>query len=128
MHFREQIDLVLLAAVGFLVAFLASVPAHIRDGHPVNADSLEGFFYFVQLVRLDYRLDLFHMLLPCSCLKGRAPARSFWKFQTAARPMPAATAARGAPMADISHPTSRQAPIKKRHFISTPPRSQTAPQ
>src|SRR5262249_6553085 len=43
LHFREEVHVVLLAAIDFAVPFLTPVAAHLGDRHPIDADTLERF-------------------------------------------------------------------------------------
>ena len=60
LHLGQQVDVVLLAPVDLFVALLPAMTAHLGDGHAVDADALEGFFYFLELERLDDCLNLLH--------------------------------------------------------------------
>src|SRR3981081_4044013 len=62
-HLWPQVYVVFLPAIDFLVALLASVTTHFRDGHAVDADALQGFLHLFQLKRLDDRFDLLHVFL-----------------------------------------------------------------
>ena len=72
---REQVHLVLRAAVDLGVALLPAVAADLADGHAVDADRLQGLTDVLPLVRLDDRADQLHdCMLPVPCPKwGRAP-------------------------------------------------------
>src|SRR5215472_230222 len=60
LHFGQEVDVVFLSAVHLFVALLASVSAHVGDGHAVDADGFESFLDFVELERLDDGFDLLH--------------------------------------------------------------------
>ncbi len=56
----EEIDGVFTTAVNFGVALLAAEPLHLGDGHPLDADLGEGFFYFFQFEWLDDCFNFLH--------------------------------------------------------------------
>ena len=56
----QQIDLIFHAPVDFLVALLAAMAAHFRDGHAVDANPFERFLNVFELVRLDNGFNFFH--------------------------------------------------------------------
>ena len=58
----QEVDVIFLAPVNFLVALLPAMAADFADGHAIDADVLQGFFDFFHLERLYYRFDLFHDL------------------------------------------------------------------
>ena len=60
LHFRQQIDVVFLAAIDLFVALLPAVAADLGDGHPVHANALERFLHFVQFERLNDGFDFLH--------------------------------------------------------------------
>src|SRR5579863_9359136 len=63
LHFRQQIDVVFLAPVNLLVAFLPAVAANLADRHSIDANVCERLFQFLQLVWLHDRFYLFHLSL-----------------------------------------------------------------
>src|SRR6266481_3109523 len=73
LHFREQVDVVFLAAINFRVALLTAMATHFGNSHAVDSDGLKSLFDLVQFERLDDCLDFFHMSLS-SLWVGIAPA------------------------------------------------------
>ena len=59
-HLGQQVDLILLSAIGLFVPFLPAVAAHFTHGHPFNADTLHRGLHLVQFERLDDRFDFLH--------------------------------------------------------------------
>jgi len=58
----EEIDHVFGAAIDFGVALLPAEPPDLADRHAGDADLAQRAFDFVELERLDDRLDFFHRL------------------------------------------------------------------
>src|SRR4029079_6704906 len=61
---RDQRYVVLRAAVHLRVSLLPAVAADLRDGHPGDAERLEGLADVLPLVRLDHRGDELHVRAP----------------------------------------------------------------
>src|SRR5664280_1117150 len=59
-HLRDEVDVVLGAPVYLGVAALPAVALHLRDGHPLHPEFLQGDLHVVELERLDDRGDEFH--------------------------------------------------------------------
>ena len=57
---RHELDLVLRTPVDLGVAPLAPEPLGLRQGHPVDAEGLEGLLDFIKFERLEHRHDQFH--------------------------------------------------------------------
>jgi hypothetical protein len=60
LHFRQEIDHVLRAAVELGVALLPAEALHFGDREAGHADFGERLAYFVELERFDDRFDLLH--------------------------------------------------------------------
>jgi 3,4-dihydroxy 2-butanone 4-phosphate synthase/GTP cyclohydrolase II len=60
----QEVDHVLRSSVDFRVPFLAPKASDLTDRHPGDADLVQRVLHFVQLERLDDRLDLFHRVTP----------------------------------------------------------------
>src|SRR5690606_21501765 len=69
LHLRKKIDDVLSAPVELGVALLSAETLCFGDGDTLQPDFLKGFLHFVQLERLDDRLDLFHAVVASSRIK-----------------------------------------------------------
>src|SRR5512146_612839 len=71
LNLGQKIDHVLGAAVEFGMALLASEALHFADRQPLHPDARERLFDLVELERLDYRLNLLHMIPPGAQPDGR---------------------------------------------------------
>src|SRR5215467_1124896 len=60
LHLRQKIDHVFRAAIQLRVSLLASEPLRLRDRNALKSNFLQSLLYFIELKRLDDRLDLFH--------------------------------------------------------------------
>jgi hypothetical protein len=56
----QEFHLIFLAAIGLRVALLPAMATHIGYGYAFHANAFEGFFHFVEFVRLYDRFDLLH--------------------------------------------------------------------
>src|ERR1700683_2702043 len=72
LYLGEEIDGVLRPTIYFGMALLAAVAAHFGDGDAFHADADEGFLYLLQLMGLDDRLNLFHMVSILASLRTRS--------------------------------------------------------
>src|SRR5690606_8115628 len=63
LHLRHEIHPVRRASLDLLLAAAPSTALHLRHGHALDADLRKGILHFVQLERLDDRLDLLHLAL-----------------------------------------------------------------
>src|SRR5271165_1058453 len=60
LHLRQKVDDILCPAIELGVALLPAEALRFKDGNALNSRFLQRFLYFVELERLDDRLDLFH--------------------------------------------------------------------
>src|SRR5271157_321284 len=63
LHLGQEVHVVLLAAIDFLVTLLAAVAAHIGDGHAIDADGHKRLLHFVEFEGLDDGFDFLHELM-----------------------------------------------------------------
>ena len=77
--FGRKSTVILRPTIGLGVPFLTAVATHFRDRDALHADPNEGFLYLVQLVRLDNRFNLFHMVSILDRL-GRRNANSILRI------------------------------------------------
>src|SRR5262249_30446085 len=70
LHFRQETDVVLLAAIDGRMTLLPAVPTHLAHGHPGDVELVQAVFHLVHLVRADDGLNEFHESSPASV---RAP-------------------------------------------------------
>ena len=54
---RDELDRILLSAVGFLVTFLAAKAFDLGHGHALHTDFQQRILDFIQFERLDDRFD-----------------------------------------------------------------------
>src|SRR5271169_1774182 len=59
-HLRQKVNDVFRAAVKLGVALLAAEALRFQDRYALDSRFLERLFHFIELERLDDRLDLFH--------------------------------------------------------------------
>src|SRR5262249_14027124 len=58
---RQEVHLILLTAIHLFVPLLAAMAPNFADRHSIDADSLQGFFHFVEFKRLDNGFNLLHL-------------------------------------------------------------------
>jgi hypothetical protein len=61
LHLRNQIDLVLIAAIDLRVSFLPAMTVHLAGRHAVDPDALQSLLNFSEFERLNDSLNLFHL-------------------------------------------------------------------
>src|SRR5450755_1975748 len=59
----QKIYHVFAAPINLLMALLPAMPPHFGDSHAIHADSHQRFFDFIQLKRLNDRLNFFHPIV-----------------------------------------------------------------
>src|SRR5258706_12874090 len=64
---RQQVDRVFASAIGFGVALLPAMPAHLEYRHPINAHLRQGFFDVFEFGGLNHRFNLVHGSFPVEC-------------------------------------------------------------
>ena len=96
-HFRQQADVVFLAAVDRRVPLLLAVAAHFRHRHAGDAHLLERLAHVVDLVRPDDGLNQLHRVPPAARCRSAvsavpasavslAPPAVMWKTSIALAP------------------------------------------
>src|SRR5665213_3647372 len=64
LHLGQEVDDVFRAAIELGMALLPAEALGLDDGDPFDADLVQGLLHFIQLERLDDRLDLLHRNRP----------------------------------------------------------------
>src|SRR5439155_4452129 len=72
LHLRHEVDHVRTAAVDLFFAAGATEALDLGDRHALDADLAQRFFHFIELERLNDRLDLFQGDLSYGCYGRRA--------------------------------------------------------
>src|SRR3569623_746771 len=79
---RQEVHDVFRAPVQFGVALLAAEALGLGYGDALKADFLKGFLHFIELERLDDRLDFFHLNV-----SGISEPRCRWRGTVRSRPL-----------------------------------------
>src|SRR5271169_3511789 len=61
LHLRQKVDHIFGPAIKLGVALLAAEALRFKDGYALNSGLLQRLLHFIELERLDDRLDLLHL-------------------------------------------------------------------
>src|SRR5260370_5637832 len=67
LRFGQQVHIIFLSPVHFLVPLLAAMAAHFGDGHAIDPDALQRLLHLVELEGLDDGFDFLHFLIVIHC-------------------------------------------------------------